>query len=236
MGVSYEYSKRIAKLGTRLLIGLLVIDITWSLIRFILFNTTYGGTAPDKFIVIDSIISNLIFTIFIGILVTGMMMLSIYYSKISTFGIIASILLISEVGIKIAFIFFRFTQLLGSLYEDYMVITFHIFELTTSMLLILTFIIFDVFQRELKRKADIGYGRSPFPYIFAFFALIYPITNILSIVGIDVTESDNVFAILRTIAYIATILEILVYFDLLRRFDFMQKIPTEKTKAVEENK
>ena len=234
MGVSYEYSKRIAKLGTRLLIGLLVIDITWSLIRFILFNTTFGGTTPNKFIVIDSIISNLVFTIFIGILVTGMMMLSIYYSKISTFGIIASILLISEVGIKIAFIFFRFTQLLGSFYDDYMFITFHIFELTTSMLLILTFLVFDVFQRELKRKVDIGYGKSPFPYIFGFFALIYPITNILSIAGIDVTANDNVFGILRTIAYIATILEILVYFDLLRRFDFMQKLPEDKTSKIKD--
>ncbi|NHJ05478.1 MAG: hypothetical protein EAX90_11685 [Candidatus Heimdallarchaeota archaeon] len=235
MGVSFKYSKKVAKTGTRLLIGLLVIDTTWSLVRFIIFNTVFGGTAPNDFVVIDSIITNILFTSFLGVLASGMLMLGIYYSKISKWGLIASILLVGEFGIKVAFIFFRFTQLIGSFYEDYMFTTFNIFELATSTLLISSFILYDVFQRQLKSRAEIGYGKSPFPYIFGLFAIIYPITNILYIAGIDVTQIVNVFAIIRTLAYIATILEILVYFDLLRRFDHMQKLPDDQLPKNVEN-
>ena len=238
MGVSYNYAKRTAKLGTKLLIPLLVIDTAWALVRYIIFHTAFNHTIPDEFVAIESIITNLIFTSFLIILTIGMMLYAIYYSKHSKIGIYACVLLISFIGIKIAFIFFRFTQVIGGFYTDYMTTTFHIFETVTAFLLIFAYIIYDIFQGQIKRGANIGYGHSPFPYMFGFFALAYPIGNILQLAGIDFTTMNIPFSILRTLAFAASILEIIVYFDLLRRFDFMQSLDAlpEKTESDEVEK
>lgn len=229
MGISFKYSKRIAKIGTQLLIPLIVIDTAWSLIRFVLYNTLYDGEIPRDFDLIDNIVTNILFTAFACVLAIGMMMLSIYYIKISRTGIVASVSLFSHVGIKVAFIFFRFIQLILGYTDEYMRNTFYTFELVTSLLLIGVFIVLDIFQRQLMNRANIGKGGSVFPYIFGFFALIYPISNVLSLLNIDFVSNPIAFPIMRTIAYVASMIQILVYFDLLRRFDFMQSIDSKKT-------
>ena len=208
MGVIFKYSKNIAKTGTKLLIPLLVVDTAWSLIRYILLQTVFNDTFPSEFVVIESIITNMLFTAFLGVLAAGMLMLGIYYSRASKFGIIGPILLIIEVGLKIAFIFFRFTQLIRN--SEFMEKTIYIFELVTSSLLILAFILYDIFQHQLKQKENIGYGRGPFPYLFGFFALTYPISYTLNLFNVDFTSNNIVFSIIRTLAYTACILEILV--------------------------
>ncbi|MHA1354042.1 MAG: hypothetical protein ACTSXA_12790 [Candidatus Heimdallarchaeota archaeon] len=239
MAVNFTHTKRIAKLGTKLLIPLLVIDTAWAIVVYILFHTTFNGVIDeryDKFVIINGIITNLLFTSFFVVLTIGMLMFAIYYQKYSKIGIYASIPLISFIGIKIAFIFFRFIQLINSYSGEYMSDIFYIFEIVTASLLILGLILYDVFQTHLKKRANIGYGRSPFPYIFAFFALSYPISNILSLAGVDYTNMNVVFTVLRTLAFTASILEIIVYFDLLRRFDFMQSLDAipEKPATTEE--
>ena len=226
-------SKRIAKTGTKLLIPLLVIDTAWSLIRMIIFHTAYNGEIPETFAIIDNITTNLLFTSFLIVLTIGMFMLAIYYQKHSKIGIYSSTLLIAFIGIKAAFIFFRFTQLLGNFDKDYMQDTFHIFELVTALLLIAAFILYDIFQYQLKKNANIGYGRSPFPYLFGFFALFYPIANFLHLIGVEYQTNNAAYSVMRTFSYAASILEIILYFDLLRRFDFMQTldaIPVEPSK------
>ncbi len=233
MGINFKYAQRIAKIGTQLLIPLIVIDTTWALIRFILYNTTFVEKSTTNFNLIENIITNILFASFTCVLATGMMMLSIYYIKINKLAIFASISLYFYVCIKAAYIFFKFTQLipgpieLHGTMEDYIIYMnniFYTFELVTSLLLIFVFIVFDIFQRRLKSKANIGYGGSLFPYIFGVFALIYPISNILSLLQVDYESNTVAFPIMRTIAFVACMVEILIYFDLLRRFDFMQSI------------
>ena len=236
MAISFIYAKRTAKLGTKLLIPLLVIDTAWSVLRFIVIHTTFNSSIPETFVIIESIITNLLFTVFLCILTAGVLMLAIYYSKLSKFGIYATVLLLSFIGIKVAFIFFRFTQLIRDYSSDYMTQAFHVFELITACLLILSFILFDIFQIQLKKHANIGYGHSPFPYIFAIFAVIYPIANILSLAGVDYISINAAFTIMRTLAFVASILEIILYFDLLRRFDFMQSLDEVTAKPTEEEK
>ncbi len=224
MGISFKYAQRIAKLGTQLLIPLIVFDTTWSLIRFILYNTTFDGESTTKFNIIENIITNTLFASFACVLAFGIMMLGIYYIKFNKLAIIASITLLMYVGIKVAFIFFKFTQLIPVPIDEYMNNTFYVFELVTSLLLILVFIIFDIFQRRLKIRGEIGYGGSIFPYIFGTLALVYPISNILSLLQVDYESNTVAFPIMRTIAFVACMIEILIYFDLLRRFDFMHSI------------
>ena len=235
MGVNLSFSKRITRIGAQLLIPLLVIDTAWSLIRFIIFNTVYGGTVNERFDLIDNIITNILFTTFMVVLVIGLMMLSIYYIKVDRMGLVASILLICFIGIKTAFIFFRFTQLFGDFDAQYMENTFHIFELTTGLLLILAIISFDVFIRLLKKKIDNGIGGGPFAYLFGFFALIYPIANILSLANVDFVGNVVGFSIMRTLAFIGSILEILVYFDLMRRTHSLKPYPEIKKEKLEES-
>jgi len=242
LAVNFTYTKRIAKLGTKLLIPLLVIDTAWALVVYILFHTTFGGVLDEryeKFAIIEGIISNLLFTSFIVVLTIGMFMFAIYYQKHSKIGIYGAVLLVAFIGIKVAFIFFRFIQLINIDNVDskpHLTTIFYSFEFVTAILLIVALILYDVFQTRLKKRSNIGYGRSPFPYIFAFFALSYPISNILSLAGVDYTNMNVVFTVLRALAFAASITEIIVYFDLLRRFDFMQALDAipEKPATTEE--
>ncbi len=224
MGINFKYAQRTAKIGTQMLIPLIVIDTAWTLIRFVLYNTTFVEKSATKFNLIENIITNVLFTLFACVLATGMLMLSIHYIKISKLAVIASGALFSYVCIKIAYISFKFTQLIPVPIEDYMNNTFYTFELITSLLLIIVFIVFDIFQRRLKSRANIGRGKSLFPYIFGVLALIYPISNFLNLLQVDYESSIVAFSIMRTLAFLACMIEILIFFDLLRRFDFMQSI------------
>ncbi|MHA1123902.1 MAG: hypothetical protein ACTSPC_13990 [Candidatus Heimdallarchaeota archaeon] len=111
MGISYRYAKYLSKLGTRMLIALLVIDTAWTLVRFIIIHTTFGGTPPAAFEATEKIVTNSIYLTFIVILAVGMTLLGFYYLRFTKFGVIAATLLIIQVGIKIAYIFFRITEL-----------------------------------------------------------------------------------------------------------------------------
>jgi hypothetical protein len=239
MGISFKYAKRIAKTGTLLLIPLIVIDTAWALIEFILYNTVFGGTIPFNFDLIDNLTTNLLYTSFACVLATGMLMFSIYYVKLSRVGIVASFSIFSFIGVKIAFIIFRFIQLILQHTDAYMENTFYIFELITSLLWMAMLIFFDIFQRRLKSRADIGYGGSMFPYIFSSLGSVYPISSILSLFGVDYISNEIAFPIMRTIAFVASIFQILVLFDLLRRFSFMkslEEVDLEKKIVVTEKK
>ena len=85
------------------------------------------------------------------------------------------------------------------------------------------FITFDVFQNQLHNRAGIGYGKGPLVYLFGFFALIYPITSILNLAKIDYTESVGL-VFMHMFSYIATLLLIIVYFDMQRRFDHLHPL------------
>ncbi len=251
MAVNFTYTKRLAKLGTKLLIPLLVIDTAWALVVYIIFHTVYGGIIDvryEKFVIINSIISNLLFTSFFVVLTTGMFMFAIYYKKHSKMGIHGAVLLVAFIAIKVAFIVYRFIQLSiinnstdltdPEVIRNLEVLTniFYIFEFVTAILLIVGLILYDIFQTRLKKRSNIGYGRSPFPYIFALFALSFPIANILGLAGVDYLNMNVVFTVLRALAFAASILEIIVCFDLLRRFDFMQALDAipEKPTTTEE--
>ena len=221
MGISYRYAKYLSKLGTRMLIALLVIDTAWTLIRFIIIHTTFGGTPPIAFEPIEKLVTNSIYLIFIVILAVGMILLGFYYLRFTKFGIIAATLLVIQVGIKIAYIFFRITELASEITQVFLDNLIQIFDLSTTLLIIFTFITFDVFQNQLRNRSGIGYGRGPLPYLFGFFALVYPISHILNLAGVNYTESVALI-FMHIFSYIATILEIIVYFDLLRRFDNLQ--------------
>ena len=239
MGISFKYAKRIAKTGTLLLIPLIVIDTAWSFVEFILYNTVFDGTIPFTFDLIDNITTNLLYTSFACVLATGMIMLSIYYIKVSRMGLIASISLFSFIGVKVAFIIFRFIQLMLQYTDTYMENTFYIFELVTSLLLMAMLIFFDFFQRRLKSRKNIGYGGSVFPYIFASVGSVYPISSILSLFDVDYVSNIIAFPIMRTLAFVASIFQILVLFDLLRRFSFMksfEEAEEEKKIAIPEKK
>ena len=223
MGISFKYAKRIAKTGTLLLIPLVVIDTAWALIEFILYNTVFGGTIPFNFELIDNLTTNLLYTSFACVLATGILMISIYYIKIDKMGIVASFSIFSFIGVKVAFIIFRFIQLILQHTDTYMENTFYIFELVTSLLWIIMLIFFDIFQRRLKSKGNIGYGGSMFPYIFASLGSVYPISSMLSLFGVDYVSNEIAFPIMRTLAFVSSIFQILVFFDLLRRFSFMKK-------------
>ena len=148
--------------------------------------------------------------------------------KIFTYiGLISAIFLIAMFGLKIAFIFFRFIQLLTASYQDFMIKTFQIFELSTAFLFMSAFILFEIFQRQLRSRAGIGYGWGPFPYFFFLFGLVYPIANILSLMGVPFQNNETVLVIMEILSIIAAILEILLFFDLIRRFDNLSPFPTE---------
>ena len=233
MGLSYRYTKNISKVGLRGIIALLVLDTAWSLIRFIIFQASFDGTPPDNFLIIDNIITNLLYTTFLGIFAAGMFMLGIYYLKSSKIGLIASIFLIGDVGVKIAYIIFRFSQLISHTFDDPVILNLvQVFEMTTGFLLIATFIVFDVFQRQLKSRADIGNGGGFLPYVFGFPALIYPITNILNMANVDYFSSVAALSIMHLLAYIAVIIEIILCFDLTRRIDHMQPLEHESEDSI----
>lgn len=235
MGISYRYAKYLSKLGTRMLIALLVLDTAWTLVRFIVIHTTFGGNPPTTFEATEKIITNSIYLIFIMILAIGMILLGFYYLRFSKFGVIAAMLLVVQVGIKIAFIFFRITGLANGITQEVLDNLIQIFNLSTSFLIIVTFIAFDVFQNQLHNRAGIGYGRGPFPYLFGFFALVYPISNILNLVNVNYTESVALI-FMHMFSYIAAILQIIVYFDMLRRFDNLQPLPDEDEDSIIEIK
>ena len=101
-----------------------------------------------------------------------------------------------------------------------------------GFLLIITFIVFDVFQRQLKFRADIGYGAAFLPYVFGVPALIYPIANILTIASVDYTSSVAALAIMQMLSYVASIIEIILCFDLTRRIDYMQPQEDESEDSI----
>ncbi|MGC9781505.1 MAG: hypothetical protein HZR80_19860 [Candidatus Heimdallarchaeota archaeon] len=233
MGISYRYAKHISKNGLRGLIALLVLDTSWSLIRFIIYHAAFDGNPSNNFMTIDNIITNCLYTAFLGALAVGMFMLGIYYFKISKIGLIASIFLIGEVGVKTAYIFFRFTQLISQSYDDPIILNLiQVFEMTTGFLLISTFVVFDFFQRQLKSRAGIGYGPGFLPYVFGIPALIYPITNILNLANVDYINTVAALPIMHMLSYVAAILEIILFFDLLRRFDYMQPLQYESEDSI----
>ncbi|NPE08591.1 MAG: hypothetical protein GNW80_09955 [Asgard group archaeon] len=235
MGISYRYAKYLSKLGTRMLIALLVIDTAWTLIRFIVIHTTFGGNPPATFEPIEKIVTNSIYLIFIVTLAVGMILLGFYYLRFSKFGVLAATLLVIQVGIKIAYIFFRITELASGIMQEFLYNLIQIFDLSTTLLIIVTFITFDIFQNQLRNRAGIGYGRGPLPYLFGFFALVYPISNILNLVNIDYTDSVALI-FMHMFSYIAAILQIIVYFDLLRRFDNLHPLPDEDEDSIIEIK
>jgi len=223
MGISYRYAKYLSKLGTRLLIVLLVLDTAWTLVRFIIIHTTYGGNPPATFEPTEKIVTNLIYLIFIVILSIGMTLLGSYYLKFSKFGVVAASFLIIQVGLKITYVFFRISELATGVTKEFLINLIQILDMSTALLLIATFISFDIFQNQLNNRAGIGFGRGPLPYLFGFFALIYPITNLLNLVGVNFTESVGLI-FMHMFSYIAAILEIIVFFDMQRRFDHLQPL------------
>ena len=192
-----------------------------------------GTTDVKRFMASDS--ADLLKLTFIVILAVGMMLLGFYYLRFSKFGVIAAMLLVVQVGIKIAYIFFRITGLANGITQEVLDNLIQIFNMSTSFLIIVTFITFDVFQNQLHNRAGIGYGRGPFPYLFGFFALVYPISNILNLVNVNYTESVALI-FMHMFSYIAAILQIIVYFDMLRRFDNLQPLQDEDEDSIIEIK
>jgi len=236
MGISYKYAKKVAKAGTKLLIGLLVFDTAYTLIRYILYKVKYNNTLPTEYLIIERIITNTIFTTFIGVLAAGMLMLGLYYFKVSKWGFIAAAILVVEIGIKIAFIFYQFSLLLIGTNQAFIEKITEIFQLSTTILFISTFILNDIFQRRLKKRVAIGYGKSMLPYIFGLFAVIYPIANILNLLAIDYLSKPVGFAFMHLFSYFAAILEIILFFDLLRRFDHFKPLPEQSEEEIIELK
>ncbi|MBD3192990.1 MAG: hypothetical protein GF308_20300 [Candidatus Heimdallarchaeota archaeon] len=232
LGINLDYARRIAKTGAMLQIGLLVFDYVWILVRFVIFNTTFKNRPiPQRFLTLDNLITNLLFTSLLLIFSVGVILIGLYYIKKSQFGIIAGIFLAATLGIKIAFIFFRFIQLITESYEGYMEMTFHLFELSTAMLFMSSFILYDIFLIQLQKREGIGYGGSFFPYLYVLFGLIFPIANLLAIIGVPFWENRIVLAIMETITLIAGILEIIVYFDFIRRTDQLKPEAQEETQT-----
>ncbi|MCF2144129.1 MAG: hypothetical protein K9W42_10540 [Candidatus Heimdallarchaeota archaeon] len=236
MGVSYRYAKNVAKTGTKLLIGLLVFDTAYTLIRYILYKVKYHNILPEQYLIIERIITNTIFTVFIGVLAAGMLMLGLYYFKVSKWGFIVATILVVEIGIKIAFIFYQFSLLLIGTNQAFIEQITEIFQLSTALLFIFTFILNDFFQRKLKKRVAIGYGKSMLPYVYGLFALIYPITNILNLLEIDYLTKPVGFAFMHLFSYFAAILGIILFFDLLRRFDHFQTLPEQSEEEIIELK
>ena len=81
MGISYRYAKYLSKLGTRMLIASLVLDTAWTLVRFIVIHTTFGGNPPVTFEATEKIVTTSIYLTFIVILAVGMMLLGFYYLR-----------------------------------------------------------------------------------------------------------------------------------------------------------
>ncbi|RLI69692.1 MAG: hypothetical protein DRP02_10035, partial [Candidatus Gerdarchaeota archaeon] len=64
------------------------------------------------------------------------------------------------------------------------------------------------------------------------FALIYPITNILNLLEIDYLTKPVGFAFMHLFSYFAAILGIILFFDLLRRFDHFQTLPKQSEEEI----
>lgn len=226
MGINFQSAKNLCKLGVRLLIGLLAIDVLWSLVRFILVKTAYNDQIPDIFIPIDLIITNVLFLICIGLLVAGSLFLGFHYSKTSKLASIYAYLLIVIIVIKLAFITCQFILLADNFNNIALERAIQILELTFNLIFISTFIIFNFFQKQLKEKEDLGFGHGIIPYLFTIFALIYPIINILNLSNISFSSQPAVNIVLHMFSYIAVIIEAILLFDMMRRFDALLQLPS----------
>ncbi|NHK32518.1 MAG: hypothetical protein FK730_14285 [Asgard group archaeon] len=231
MGIEFQSSKKLGKLGIRLLIGLLSIDVIWTLARYIVKKVVYNDLVPDIFIPIDLIVTNVLFIICIGFLAIGVLFLSLHYKKISKLGLISASFLIVVLGIKIALIICQFIILINPPTSATLEIFGQSFELSFGLFFILFFVIFNFFQKQLKDKTEMGFGQGIIPYLFAFFALIFPITNILNLVNFSLETLTATALSLHILSYFATIIEVIVLFDLMRRIDVLEQ-PTNIVKEI----
>jgi hypothetical protein len=230
MGVDFQTSKNLCKLGIRLLIGLLTIDVIWTLARYFVLKIAYNDQVPDIFIPIDLIISNVLFIISVGFLAAGVLFLSFDFNKISKLGLVSASFLIVTMGIKIAFVICQFILLINPLTEPTIETVCQSFELSFGLIYISFFIILNLFQKQLKDKTEIGFGQGIIPYIFAIFALIFPISNILNLANFSLETLNATVISLHVFSYFATIIEVILLFDFMRRIDVLQ-LPTNIAKV-----
>ncbi|NHJ41302.1 MAG: hypothetical protein FK731_14820 [Asgard group archaeon] len=232
MGINFQSAKNLCKLGLRLLIGLLSIDVLWTLIRYVVIKTSFNDVIPDIFVPIDLIITNVLFIICIVILAIGSLVLGSYYFKTSKLLSIYSCLLFIILGIKLMFIVCQFIVLTGNFDNTVLNYITQIFELAFNLIFISSFIIFNFFQKHLKEREKFGFGHGIIPYVYTTFALIYPIINILNLSDISFSELKAVNIVLHMLSYTAVIIEAILIFDMMRRFDALEELPSLK----EENK
>jgi hypothetical protein len=230
MGIDFQTSKKLCKLGIRLIIGLITLDVIWTLARYFVKKIAYNDLVPDIFIPIDLIITNVLFIICIGFLTTGVLFLSFNFNKISKLGLLSASFLIITAGIKIAFVISQFILLINSLTGPTIEIISQSFELSFNLIYISFFIILNLFQKQIKDKTEIGAGQGIIPYVFAIFASIFPISNILNLANISLETLNATVIALHVFSYFATIIEVIVLFDLMRRIDVLQ-LPTNSAKV-----
>ncbi|NHJ49752.1 MAG: hypothetical protein FK733_18315 [Asgard group archaeon] len=226
MAINFNSAKNLCKLGIRIIIGLLVLDVLWTLIRYIFLKTIFSDTLPVNFLEIDHIITNSVVIISLVLFVIGLAFITKHFFSLSKLSLITVISLSIVIVVRVLIIIFNIVTIINSSLISETV--FEALDMTAYILFIVSYIILSLYQMQLKKHSVIGLGHSLLPYFFGFFGLVYPITNLLNILQVPYLTSPNLSKLLTFIhmfSYFAVILEIIMFFDLLRRIDSLQETP-----------
>ncbi|MEA2070731.1 MAG: hypothetical protein U9O98_05510 [Asgard group archaeon] len=225
--VSLSKAQHIAKTGNKLLISIIIIDLVWLLIRYLVRTLHYSGVLPESFSIIETFTSIAIFTIGLTVFCIGVLCLGLYYLNDSLFGLISGVLLGLVSLINISHIIILIINLST---EQIPKIVLDALSLTSSVLFLSAIGCFVLYLHQIKTQKNIGIGAGIIPLVFIIFGTSFPITTILKIVNISFQEYNIIGNIVGTLLLISTLLEILVNFDLLRRIDHLNSTPVENEK------
>ncbi|TFF84904.1 hypothetical protein EU523_00945 [Candidatus Heimdallarchaeota archaeon] len=216
------------------MIPLFIIDLVWLLARFLVCRLEYSdGNIPNSFLAIDAIVTNGVFVIILSIVTLGLLSLCRFYLKQAPCGFLAAFNLLLVFILKTITVILIMIRVVT---QDYTLFTDRVpvIDLLANSLYILAFIFIEIFYIQLKRQLDIGYGWGNIPLFFVITAMVYPISNLLTILGIDYHSHFIIITIFEILVIAAVLLEILLYFDLLRRIDKLKLEQVEETLKKEE--
>jgi hypothetical protein len=223
---NFNSAKNLCKLGIKIMIGLLVFDVLWTLIRFIFLKTIFNNTLPDNFLAIDHIVTNCIVIISLLLFVIGLIIITKHFFSLTKISLLPVITLAMVIFARLLLVIFNFVEIYNSGLISETI--FDSFDLSAYVLYIVTFIGLNIYHMQLKKHEAIGLGHGLLPYLFGFFGLIYPITNLLNILQISYLTRTYLLTFLHMVSYFAVILEIILFFDLLRRIDSLHEEPIEE--------
>jgi hypothetical protein len=219
MAISFQLAKKLCKLSFKFLIGILVVDIFWTLIRFLIAIIVYedSSNVPYTYYSISNIVTNSFFIIGLGILIVGLFFISKFYLEISKITYVVLGLLFSVIMLRITFILNQFFLMFNP--SNIIETATQIQDLLAYVFFIAAFIVFNFYQNKLKLHSLSKFGFSFVPYLFGFFGLIYPIINLMNLLESTYQSQPYILSFVHILTFFAVMLEIILFFDTMRRID-----------------